>query len=82
MCLIIPEQNLDQAQKKRRKSLAVKVLRKRERKRRRRRRREAILRKCLSSQLVSNVMQVLEWCVMIFFVSLSVLFYLNIFLFS
>jgi len=71
MCLIIPEQNLDQARKKRRKSLAVKVLRKRERKRRRRRRRrEAILRRCLSSQLVSNIKQVLEWCVMILFLIL------------
>lgn len=53
MCFIIPEQNLDQAQKKRRKSLAVKALKKREKKRRRKRRQEAILRKCLSSQLVS-----------------------------
>lgn len=65
-CFTIPQRSLDQAQKKRKKSLAVKDLRKREKKRRRRRRQEAILKKCLSSQLVSNVKQVPVWCVMAF----------------
>lgn len=60
MCLVIPEQNLGQARKRRRKSLVAKALMKRERKKRRRRRREAIPRRCLSSQLVSNRKQVLQ----------------------